>query len=167
MVLFDMELNNTDLFSIFLIFLIIIGLTMSVNDNESIERLMIGTTIIVNFIAICLNCGIVNIFKNKNKSKNKSKTYPKKKFTRPLNKKYKFIDSPDKDNVYLGAVDWNEDDYVLSSMDNVPYQSLNVKGCDYRRQISGSTRRRSVLNPYIASELKDCENLPWWEQYDY
>ena len=145
--------------------------------SDDLECVMLMTGIIVNIIAICLNTGVTHL----TDKKTPKSFLPVKRFDlldKILNKKglknkdsldeKKSVDRPFNYNRYPGAVNWDEDEmYQETGSDMIPDLSVKHQGINSQRQISGSTKRRKVLQPYIAAELTDVENLPWWGQMDY
>ena len=70
---------------------------------------------------------------------------------------------------YKGAVDFQDCTgtmYQTTGADNTAFISIKHQGANARRQISGANKRYRVLNPYIAQELEDEGNLPWYGAYD-
>ena len=70
---------------------------------------------------------------------------------------------------YEGAIDTDDCKgrmYRETASDSIPYLSVKHQGINTKRQIAGAMRRRKVLVPYLAQELKDSEDKDWWGSKD-
>ena len=176
-----MDINLKDYKGIIFVGLVVAAIIFFSHDLEGV---LLMTGIIVNIIAICLNTGVTN-FKDKKLPKKFlparrydliKKHFEKEKFE-PVEDEKKSEDRkkdvdvviPYVEEKYKGAIDYEDCTgrmYPETATDNIANLAVKHQGINTKRQIAGAMRRKKMMVPYVAQELKDEEDKDWWGSYD-